>query len=115
MEDIRHGLQVLADQVEQTWLATDYPEDMRSNRAQFRHAHVHATKALGKIAALIDHQDHGRIADREALDLCRELPKLLADLVRCTAKMAEMAPGGPVSLASAYADRAEQLAKRWGH
>jgi hypothetical protein len=112
---IRYGLEAVSIEVSKTWLAEDYPEDMRDDRAQFRHSHIHATKALGKIAALIDHQDHGRLGDEEARALLGELPKLLADLVRCTAKMAATAPIVHVPLWRAYTDRAKQLAARWGH
>lgn len=112
---IRYGLEELSVEVANTWIAADYPEDMRSDRAQFRHAHVHATKTLGKIAALIDHQDHGRLFDLEARELRGELAKLLADLVRCTAKMAATAPLVHIHLWRAYIDRAKQLAKHWGY
>lgn len=111
LETIFSGVTVIARQVEETWLATDYPEAVRSNFAQFRHAHMHAVKALGKIAAVIDHEEHERV-DREATEAAAELPKLMADLIRCTAKMAE-AMG--INLAKAYVERAEQLAVRWGH
>lgn len=119
---IYEGLIALSRQVEETWLATDYPANVRSNAAQFRHACIHATKAVGKISALVDHADHQRLNDAEAIALRAELPKLLADLVRCAAKMAETAPNSPrtkdfepINFANAYIDRAEQLAKRWGH
>jgi hypothetical protein len=112
---IASGLAVLARQVSETWLAIDYPEAVRSDAAQFRHACLHATKAIGKITALIDHADHERLDDPEAVALRSELPKLLADLIRCTAKMAETAPLQPVLLPQAYIARAKQLAERWGH
>lgn len=112
---MRYGLEEISIEVANSWLAADYPEDMRSDRAQFRHAHIHATKALGKIAALIDHQDHGRLTDPEARELRGELDKLLADLIRCTAKMSATAPIVHVPLWRAYIDRAMQLAARWGH
>jgi hypothetical protein len=115
LDIIYSGLTVLARQVAETWLASDYPREVQSDKAQFRHSCLHAMKALGKISALVDHADHDRLADEEAIALRGELPKLLADLVRCTAKMAETAPEGRVSLACAYVDRAEQLATRWGH
>lgn len=105
------GLAVLARQVQETWKAEDYPENVRSNFAQFRHAHSHAVKALGKLAAVIDHEEHGRV-DTEATEAAAELPKLLADLIRCSTKMAETMG---VNLAKAYVDRADQLATRWGH
>lgn len=108
---IYSGLTVLARQVKETWLATDYPAEVRSNFAQFRHAHAHVIKAAGKIAAIIDHQEHERV-DREATEAAAELPKLLADLIRCSTKMAE-AVG--INIAAAYTERADQLAKRWGH
>lgn len=108
---ILDGLTVVANQVARTWLAKDYPDKMRSAEAQFRHAHTHAVKALGKIAAHIDHLEHERY-DAEALEAVAELPKLIADLIRCAAKMAEMRG---INLAEAYVDRAEQLAARWGH
>lgn len=111
LEVIGSGIAVLARQVRETWLATDYPEPVRSHFAQFRHAHTHCVKALGKIAAIIDHEEHERV-DREATKAAAELPKLMADLVRCTAKMAE-AMG--INLANAYVERAEQLAERWDH
>lgn len=62
-EVIDSGLAVLTRQVRETWLATDYPKAMRSDGAQFRHACLHATKAIGKITALIDHADHERLDD----------------------------------------------------
>lgn len=56
---------------------------------------------------------YGREAGKrhEATEAAAELPKLLADLIRCTAKMAE-AMG--IDVAKAYVDRADQLATRWG-
>lgn len=108
---ISDGLSVAARQVKETWLATDYPEAVRSNFAQFRHAHTHAAKALGKIAAVIDHEEHERV-DREATEAAAELPKLLADMLRCTLKMAEAMD---INFPKAYVDRAAQLAERWGH
>lgn len=110
-----HGLHGICEQVKETWLASDYPDGVWSDPAQFRHACLHAMKAIGKISALIDHADHERMDTDEARELRAELPKLLADLIRCTAKMAETAPGEPVDLASAYVARAKQLATRWGH
>lgn len=111
LTNIACGLSIMARQVKETWLATDYPEPIRSNFAQFRHAHIHAAKALGKIATIIDHKEHER-NDKEATEAAAELPKLLADMIRCTAKMAE-AMG--IDIAKAYTERADQLAKRWGH
>lgn len=111
LQQIFSGLSVAARQVKETWLASDYPEAVRSDFAQFRHAHNHAVKALGKIAAVIDHEEHERV-DREATDAAAELPKLLADMLRCSLKMAE-AMG--INFAKAYVERAEQLADRWGH
>lgn len=112
---IADGLEILAREVSETWLAFDYPAAVRSDAAQFRHARLHATKALGKIAALIDHAEHERLDDPEAVSLRAELPKLLADMIRCTAKMAQTAPFERVSLPQAYTERAKQLAERWGH
>lgn len=115
LQQIFAGLTVAARQVQQTWLASDYPTAVRSEFAQFRHAHTHAVKAVGKIAAIIDHEEHERV-DREATEAAAELPKLLADMLRCSFKMAE-AMG--VDFAKAYVERAEQLAEqlaeRWGH
>lgn len=111
LNNIFSGMSVLARQVKETWRAEDYPEDVRSHFAQFRHAHAHVVKAMGKIAAVIDHEEHKRV-DREATEAAAEPPKLFADLIRCTAKMAE-ATG--VNIAKAYVDRADQLATRWGH
>lgn len=112
---IVHALEDLQHEVERTWLASDYPRDMQTDDAQFRHAHVHAMKALGKIAALVDHADHFRLNDLEAIALREELPKLLADLIRCAAKMSSTATAGKINLGLAYSDRAAQLATRWGH
>jgi hypothetical protein len=112
---VMSGLAVLSRQVKETWLKEDYPKEVQSDTAQFRHACLHAIKALGKISALIDHADHERLADKEAVELRKELPKLLSDIIRCTAKMAETAPSQPVALAISYIERAKQLATRWGH
>jgi hypothetical protein len=114
-DTIASGLEVLAREVLETWLAADYPPAIQSDTAQFRHALIHATKALGKIAALADHADHDHLNDDEAIGLRAELPKLLGDIIRCAAKMAEKAPGQPVVLWRAYTERADQLAQRWGH
>jgi hypothetical protein len=111
---VASGLAALAREVSETWRAEDYPPAVQSDTAQFRHALLHATKALGKIAALADHADHDRLEDDEAIGLRAELPKLLGDIIRCAAKMAEKAPGQPVVLWRAYTERADQLAKRWG-
>lgn len=112
---IADGLAVLSRKVSETWRSEDYPQAVRSDAAQFRHALIRAQKALGKIAALADHADHERLMGAEAIKLRSELPKLLGDLIRCTAKMAEKAPGEAIALHKAYVDRAAQLAERWGH
>lgn len=109
---IGRGLAAFAEDVERNWLASDYLGDMQRNREQFRHAHIHAMKALGQIAALIDHVDHDRLQVNEAVYLLQDLPKLLADLTRCSAKMAQTAPR-QIDFAQANIDRAEQLAARW--
>lgn len=106
------GLSEIVDEVAEHWHASDYPGDMQRKREQFRHAHIHAIKALGKIAAIIDHADHDNLTGDEARGLLSELPKLIADLVRCAAKMTETAPI-PMLLSRAYMERAEQLAERW--
>lgn len=114
LTDIHAGLVALMSEVQATWRAEDYPSAVRSDAAQFRHACLHAMKAIGRISALIDHADHERLDEPEASGLRSELPKLLADLLRCAAKMAEKAPFHAVDLADAYIQRAEQLAARWG-
>lgn len=110
--EMLRGLSAVMDDVAANWRAADYPPDMQRQREQFRHAHTHAVKALGKIAAIIDAADHDRLKDPEALALLDELPKLIADLVRCAAKLAETAPR-EVVFSLAYVNRAEQLARRW--
>ena len=109
---ILRGLQALSADVRENWRASDYPADMQRERQQFAHAMTHAIKALGKIAALVDHADHDRLKSDEARQLADELPKLISDLVRCAARMAETSPV-PIDFASAYVARASQLAKRW--
>ena len=106
------GIEEISRWVERTWRTETYPKAMHSRPAQFRHAHTHAVKALGKIAAVIDHEEHGRHdqPDLEAADAARELPKLLADLINCAVRMAEMCS---VDLAEAYVMRARTIEERW--
>lgn len=109
---MRDGLLTVADQVKVTWLASDYPAAVQDDASQFRHAAIHASKAIGQIMALIDHAEHERLREAEAVCLREHLPNLLADLVRCAAKMAEVSG---IDFALAYIQRAKQLADRWGH
>lgn len=111
---IANGLNTVTSEVRRTWRAEDYPELYQTDFAQFRHAAIHAVKAIGQIMALIDLIEH-QSESNELGVLNHKLPKLLGDLVRCAAKMAIHAPARPLSLSASYIDRAEELAERWGH
>ena len=70
----------------------------------FEHAFVHASKAVGRLAAIIDDGDHKN---------CRNYPrgevrKFLADLVICALRMANKTPGGKVDLQEAVLARIEE-------
>lgn len=68
----------------------------------FQHALVHVVKAAGKLAAMIDDHDHGRVVEDP------NVPKYLADLVICSIRMANVAPGGKIDLQEAVEARISQ-------
>lgn len=109
---MHNGLEAVAEDVRRNWRASDYPAHMQRATQQFRHANLHAVKALGKIAAIIDHEDHDQLTGDEGQASLQDLEKLIGDLVRCAAKMAE-AVALPMSFAGAVIRRALVLSERW--
>lgn len=83
-----------------------YSRDFRANPQEhkdFTHAHIHAMKALGKIAAIIDDYDHRRSSEES-----HRLPDYLADLVICALRMANTFPApDPIPLGLAVVQRIE--------
>jgi hypothetical protein len=116
MVDIKHVQGGLPD----WWNEGQYPDRFNTEAMPHRHyshALTHALKALGKLAALSDGLDHQLMgkhdnSDPELKKLLAEAPKLLADVVICTAKMAAELPE-PVDLNTALVRRLRQLRNRW--
>jgi hypothetical protein len=84
-----------------------YSRDFRANpqpHKDFAHAVVHAQKALGKLAALVDDMDHDRDA---ALGDAAGIDRYVADLVVCALRMANTMPGRTIDLERAVVDRIE--------
>lgn len=81
------------------WTDQQYPDEFNNSAMPHRHythAITHSMKALGNLAAFSDAMDHQRMQNRagaqpdeEALAYKANAPKWLADMVICTARMAE--------------------------
>ena len=93
--------------VSNVWTDATYTVEFRnriSSHKHFEHALLHVMKAAGKLAGLIEIDDH----------LCgsyvvKDLEKYLADLVICAARMASMAPNVKVDLEVALRERLAQV------
>ena len=88
-----------------------YSRDFRANpqpHKDFAHAVLHAQKALGRLAELIDHMDHDRdVAGQSGDALRQEYGKFVADLIVCALRMANTFPGGTIDLQRAVIHRIE--------
>ncbi len=80
----------------------------------FNHALTHSLKALGQLAAYSDALDHGAMEkhrDKQEVEhLHDQVAKWLADVVICTARMAQQVG---VDLDAAVTERLISLGKRW--
>lgn len=102
------------------WTDQDYPDRFNAlplPHRHFNHALTHSMKALGGLSALSDALDHGQMAQRgyvdpEAQALRDNAGKWLADMVICTARMAEQLG---VDLDSQVRKRVCVLMERWGY
>lgn len=86
-----------------------YSRDFRANpqtHKDFGHAVVHATKAIGRLASLVDDMDHDMdVALTPSLQ--QNYEKYLADLVICAIRMANTFPGKMIDLEKAVVERIE--------
>lgn len=82
-----------------------YSQDFRLNpqsHKDFAHAITHATKAIGRLAGMIDDLDHRRESEETA-----NAGKLLADLVICALRASNTMPGRIIDLQREVIDRIE--------
>jgi hypothetical protein len=101
------------------WTDSSYPDSFNCEplpHRHFNHALTHAMKALGGLSALSDALDHERMAkrgyaDTEAEQFVANAGKWLADLVICSARMAEQLN---VDLDAEVQYRTGVLRARWG-
>ncbi len=68
-----------------------------------QHALLHVVKAIGKLAERIEDADHGR-GNFQAVDVKR----LLADIVICALRMADVNPDDAIDLERAVIDRVQE-------
>lgn len=93
------------------WDEDTYTEEhLKDPLNRFRHALLHATKALGKIAGAIEPVDH---KDEVELDV-NDVAKYLADLVICASRMSQTLPGHKLNLEQRVLARLERN-KNKGH
>lgn len=84
---------------------THYHHDFRASpmaHKDFAHALLHVTKALGKLAAVVNDAEHGGSAFTP-----EEVDRFVADLVVCALRMANTCPGRTIDLQRAVVDRIE--------
>lgn len=95
-----------------------FQNDERPHR-DFEHALVHVLKSAGRLATLIEHEDHER---RFGTDVTTphdggqpaflysrdDAAHWLADLVICAVRMARVYPGSPIDLDNAVIERTEE-------
>jgi hypothetical protein len=67
-----------------------------------QHAMIHVAKSMGKLAAMFDHADHARQHSPEAI---ADVRNLVADLVVCALRMANVSPWGAFGLWEAVIER----------
>lgn len=112
------GIKAIQESLPHWWNDSTYPDEFNNEPAPHRsytHALGHAMKALGNLAALSDALDHRRMAkhganDPEADILEANAGKWLADLVICSARMAEQLG---IDLNAHTQDRIMVLVDRW--
>jgi hypothetical protein len=75
---------------------------MNSPSKDFQHALWHVTKALGKLAGIIDDADHGDTSFPRA-----DVEKYLADIVICAVRAASVNPSGSIDIGEAVVGRIE--------
>lgn len=99
-------LMTLADvqrEIQARWGSSTYGEDFLARKDPQRnahHAHLHITKALGKIASMLDDLDHGSETDNTVA-----MENALADVVICASRVASSWPTGALNLADAVLRR----------
>lgn len=101
-------LKDIQKRVPEVWPDSDYPATFGGARDLLPHidaAHslMHATKAVGKVAAAIEPADHGKPIEREALGWA------LADVIITAARIANKVPGKSMDLDALVTERLEQI------
>ena len=84
---------------------THYHRDFRSSpmtHKDFGHALLHVTKAVGKLAALVDDAEHGGCEFKP-----EDTDRYVADLVVCALRLANACPGRHIDLERAVIERIE--------
>lgn len=112
------GIKAVQDSLPRWWNDSTYPDEFNNAPAPHRsytHALGHAMKALGGLAALSDALDHRRMAKHGANDpevdaFEANAGKWLADLVICSARMAEQLG---IDLDEQAQHRINTLLRRW--
>jgi len=91
------------------WTEETYSEDFQKSVAKdknFRHALLHAMKALGKLVEMSETADHEGVNPGTYIVGWAE--KYLADLVICAVRMAHTHPLGEIDLERAVRERIER-------
>lgn len=102
-------IEALQDEVRRIWTSDTYADKFNRARAlglrhiDCTHATLHISKAAGKIASIVEPADHGGNIDKLAL------AQALADLLICSARLANEAPEGPIDLSASTMTRLAEI------
>lgn len=102
-------LKQLQAQLPKAWTEETYSDAFQMSTApdkSFRHALLHAMKALGKLTEMPETFDHDNVVRSCYQDGWAE--KYLADLVICAVRMASTHPAGHIDIERAIRERLEK-------
>lgn len=105
-------LKTLQAELQKVWTEETYSEEFRNSPAKdknFRHALLHATKAIGKLVEMSEMSDHDGV--NAVTYSIESAEKYLADLIICAVRMASEHPLKTIDIENAVIER---LAKKMG-
>jgi len=105
-------LKMLQAELQKVWTEEFYSEEFRGSPAKdknFRHALLHAMKAIGKLVEMPEASDHAGV--NAVTYSIESAEKYLADLIICAVRMASEHPLKTIDIENAVLER---LAKKMG-
>ncbi len=99
-------LRELQERLKVLWKDDIYTREFRESPSKykdFQHALLHVTKAVGKLAAMVEDLDH---QERPAFSSA-DARKYISDVIICAVRMGNTVPGGEVDVQDAVIKRLE--------